>query len=79
MRRRRLGLAQMTGDVVTGEDLLDRRLLGVAQRSKASGQRVRNRQPEGGSIGLGTSPFRMIRLRSISGSGTGTADNSASV
>jgi len=49
------------------------------QRVNAWGQRVRKRQPEGGLIGLGTSPLRMMRRRAASGSGTGTADRSASV
>src|SRR5213078_1832907 len=44
-----------------------------------SEQRVWNRQPEGGLIGLGTSPSRMIRLRLMVGSGIGTAESSASV
>ncbi len=44
-------------------------------------QRVRNRQPDGGLAGLGTSPWRMIRSRACSrcGSGSGTADSSACV
>src|SRR5262249_60871149 len=42
-------------------------------------QRVWKRQPEGGLIGLGTSPSRMIRLRLTAGSGMGTAESSASV
>ena len=39
------------------------------------------RQPDGGLIGLGTSPSRIIRrrLRSTAGSGIGTADSSAIV
>ena len=45
----------------------------------AFGQRGWNRQPEGGSIGLGTSPSRMIRLLAAarSGSGIGTAESRA--
>ena len=39
----------------------------AAQRACAYGQRVRKRQPDGGSIGLGTSPCRIIRLRSRAG------------
>ena len=35
----------------------------VRQRSNTKGQRVWKRQPEGGLIGLGTSPRRMMRLR----------------
>jgi len=35
----------------------------LAQISWAIGQRVRNRQPDGGLIGLGTSPVRRIRSR----------------
>src|SRR5262249_5374100 len=42
-------------------------------------QRVWKRQPEGGLIGLGTSPSRRMRLRFIVGSGIGTAERSASV
>src|SRR5205823_9621673 len=42
-------------------------------------QRVWNRQPDGGLIGLGTSPSRMIRFRFTVGSGMGTAESSASV
>src|SRR6218665_1933756 len=33
----------------------------AAQRADAQGQRVRRRQPEGGSIGLGSSPSRVMR------------------
>src|SRR5437899_5776428 len=44
-----------------------------------SAQRVWKRHPEGGLIGLGTSPSSRIRLRFIVGSGIGTADRSASV
>ena len=45
------------------------------------GQRVENRQPVGGSAGLGRSPVSRIRSRvaSTTGSGTGMADISASV
>src|SRR5437660_1298973 len=42
-------------------------------------QRVWKRHPEGGLMGLGTSPSRMIRLRFTEGSGIGTAERSASV
>src|SRR3546814_10975729 len=44
-------------------------------------QRVRKRQPDGGSAGEGTSPCRMIRSRLFSrrGSGSGTADSRACV
>ena len=51
----------------------------IAQMSWAIQQRVRKRQPDGGSIGLGTSPNSLIRLRarSRSGSGIGIADSSA--
>ena len=40
-----------------------------------------NRQPDGGSIGLGTSPSRVMRSRSkfLRGSGIGTADSKALV
>ena len=49
--------------------------------SRNFGQRVRNRQPDGRSIGLGRSPVSRIRsaLRSFSGSGIGIADSSACV
>ena len=40
-------------------------------------QRVRNRQPEGGSIGLGISPCNTIRQGCRSGFKTGTAESSA--
>ena len=51
------------------------------QTSIAYGQRVWKWQPDGGLIGLGTSPARMIRSRrfSITGSGIGTAESSALV
>ena len=51
------------------------------QRSWALGQRGWNRQPDGGSIGDGTSPSRITRSRfwAASGSGTGIADSSAPV
>ena len=47
-----------------------------AHSEMATGQRVRKRQPDGGFAGLGRSPFKMVRWRcaSMSGSGTGTAD-----
>ena len=50
-----------------------------AQMSCAFQQRVRNRQPDGGFTGLGTSPLSTIRsrLRSRLGSGSGTADSNA--
>ena len=43
------------------------------QTSWASGHLVRNRQPDGGLIGLGSSPVMPAprRVRAISGSGTG--------
>ena len=44
-----------------------------------SAQRVWKRQPDGGLIGLGTSPSSRIRLRFTAGSGIGTAESSASV
>ena len=49
------------------------------QTSAAMGQRVWKWQPDGGLMGLGTSPCRIIFLRRTDGSGIGTADNSASV
>src|SRR5437660_11233830 len=42
-----------------------------------SEHRVWKRQPEGGLIGLGTSPSSRIRLRFIVGSGIATADSTA--
>src|SRR5690606_4301702 len=52
----------------------------AAQTVSAIEQRVRNGQPEGGSIGLGTSPFSTIRSRlRNAGSAIGTADRSARV
>ena len=53
----------------------------VAQRLKASGQRSRKTQPEGGLMGLGISPFMILCARpfSKSGSGIGTASRSARV
>jgi len=45
------------------------------QMPSAYGQRVRKWQPEGGLMGLGTSPFSTICLRSIVGSGMGTAES----
>ena len=52
-----------------------------AQRSCAFGQRVRKRQPLGGSIGDGISPPSTVRRRRAarSGSGTGIAASSAAV
>src|SRR5690606_22017483 len=51
------------------------------QISIAIGQRVRNTQPLGGLIGLGSSPFKIIRSRfsSTSESGIGMAERSAFV
>src|SRR5687768_596274 len=43
----------------------------AAHFSMAKGHRVRNTQPEGGLIGLGKSPFSVMRLRRTRGSGTG--------
>src|SRR5882724_6204297 len=51
----------------------------VRQRSNTYGHLVWKRHPLGGLIGLGTSPFRMIGLRTAPGSGTGTADRRALV
>src|SRR3954469_11931917 len=52
-----------------------------AQMLSARQQRVRNRHPLGGSVGVGGSPTRTIRARSrsISGSGIGAADSNAFV
>ena len=53
--------------------------LSTVQMSVAHRQRVWNRHPDGGSMGLGTSPSRIRRSLSAlrRGSGTGTADSSA--
>ncbi len=69
----------MAGDVVVRGDLAQRRLL-AAHCSCDFGQRVRNRQPDGGWIGDGTSPpsTRSSSGR-IDGSGTGIAASSAPV
>ena len=48
-----------------------------AQIGCAIGQRVRKRQPEGGSIGLGTSPVRTMRLLFRPGTGSGFAESRA--
>jgi hypothetical protein len=45
----------------------------------AIGHLVRNTHPDGGLIGLGISPFNIIRLRRLPGVCTGTADSSALV
>src|SRR5258705_8488233 len=50
-----------------------------AHSSIALGQRVRKRQPEGGFLEVGTSPFRIIRSRFSFGSGIGIADSKAIV
>src|SRR5260370_9788291 len=49
------------------------------QPSTATGQRGWNTQPEGGLIGLGTSPLvgRNSRCAATQGAGTGTADSNA--
>ena len=46
----------------------------IAHMSLAIGQRVRNRQPDGGLIGLGTSPCSTIRWRSRSMHRVGLGD-----
>ena len=51
----------------------------LAHSSIAIGQRVLKRHPDGGEIGVGTSPFRMMRSLFIFGSGIGIADNNACV
>jgi hypothetical protein len=57
------------------------RLLTAWQISAAFQHRVRNRQPDGGFAGDGTSPSNTMRAldRSMRGSGTGTADRRAFV
>ena len=62
----------------TGSSVVQRSGLPSFSRSQ---QRVWKRQPDGGLTGDGTSPFRMIRRRrdSMTGSGIGTADRSATV
>ena len=51
------------------------------QAWRAIGQRVRKAQPVGGASGDGRSPFRIVRrrARSTTGSGTGTAEIKARV
>src|SRR4051794_38725332 len=51
------------------------------QRSLRPGcqHRVWNGHPDGGVLGLGTSPVRTMRLRRRPGSGSGTADSRATV
>src|SRR6266567_3489033 len=51
----------------------------VAQRSAASGQRVRNRQPDGGLIGDGGSPLIVAVARPAPGSVDGIDSSSALV
>ena len=51
----------------------------VLQMSWARRQRVRKRQPDGRSIGLGSSPLIGTCVYVCSGSGTGTANNRARV
>ena len=73
---------EVAGDLVALADLQQRRLLTLAQISWAIQHRVRNRQPDGGLIGLGTSPSSRIRSRRppIAACLTsGTADSSACV
>ena len=48
-----------------------------AQASNATGQRVRNTQPDGGLIGLGISPFSSTRSRRALRSVLGIAESSA--
>ena len=48
-----------------------------AHFARACGQRVRKRHPEGGLIGLGTSPCSKSRSRFRPGSGIGMADSKA--
>lgn len=50
-----------------------------AHSAMANGQRVRKRQPEGGFIGVGTSPVNTIRSLLSLGSGKGIAESSAFV
>ena len=53
---------------------------GVALAATGSlGAWLWNRHPPGGFNGLGTSPFKIMRLRFNFGSGTGMADRSACV
>jgi hypothetical protein len=74
-----LVVVKMAGDQPAGLDLAQ---VGFStrQRSMTFGQRVQKLQPLGGLAGEGTSPFRMMRAgaRPISGSGSFTADSSAS-
>ncbi len=49
------------------------------QRACATGQRVWNRHPGGGAIGLGTSPVSRVRRDAAPTTGSGTAEISAAV
>lgn len=49
----------------------------TSQAPGVAKQRLAKRQPAGGSMGLGTSPFRMMRLSKRRGSGEGIVDSSA--
>ena len=73
-----LDLAQMAGDVMAGEDFAHCRLL-LGAAVEGVGQRVWKRQPGAGRSGSARRPFRMMRFRAASGSGTGIAGKSASV
>ena len=55
------------------------RASGSAQAGSANGHRVRKTQPDGGFIGLGTSPSSSMRDFGASGSGSGAADSRAMV
>ena len=71
---------EVARDGMTRREVTQARRL-LVQRSTACQQRVRKRQPLGGSIGLGTSPVEDDPLPGAlhGGSGSGTAESSACV
>jgi hypothetical protein len=71
--------AEVAGHAVARLAFLQLRHLVLQRGNWAIGQRVWKWQPDGGRIGLGTSPWSGMRLRLTCGSGIGTADSSASV
>ena len=74
-------VVQMAGDLVLAADRRSHKygIVGLVQRAIALGQRGWKRQPDGGLIGEGTSPLRMMRLRLRPTVDEGAADSSASV
>lgn len=70
--------SQMTRNQVSTRALLQHRRA-LRAEGWAIEQRVWKWQPDGGFIGLGTSPLRRMRSRLSLGSGTGTAESTALV